>query len=78
MLFDDNDQAKHKADYQYDGVPPPRSFSVVLGHMRMVWVVEFSFLRVLESFDDVATPKDHDVCNEGTNLGRSARDDQRT
>ena len=68
VLLEDDDKAKHKTDNEYDHIPPPGRFLVVLGHMRVMRVVEPPFFRGLESPDRVATPEEDDVGNESSDL----------
>jgi hypothetical protein len=68
VLFDHHDETQNEAGDKYDDIPPPRCLLVVLVHVCVVRVIEFTSLGRFESSDCVATPKEDNVSNQSTDL----------
>ena len=68
VLRRNDDKAENKAQNQHGNVPPPRCLLVALGHVRMVAIIVSTLLGVFVCLDDIASPEEEAMSDEGANL----------
>lgn len=70
VLLQDDDKSEDEADNQYTYVPPPGHLFVILVHVIVMDVPINPLFGALESLDNVTSPEEDTVGDQGTNLNQ--------